>query len=414
MFLLDRLCKVTTVMRAIQSSEPSAERKKTRMFNELQHIDQSWLKRFRRNVRAWYSKHGRDLPWRRAPDAYRVWISEIMLQQTTVVAVVPYFERFLDRFPTVQKLAAADEQEVLRYWEGLGYYSRARNIHKTARLIVQDNQGQFPEDAELLIKLPGIGRYTAGAIASFAFDRKSAIVEANTLRLHSRLLGYHGDPRSSTGQRLLWAFAETILTRHSPGRFNQALMDLGATVCRPTEPACHECPVRSCCRAFANGEQAEIPMAAKKPEITQLTDVAFAIDKDGEFLLFKRQDSERWAGLWDFPRFTIDDECRIDEFDRTAHPSRLPQKVKRRLESQLREVTDINASIERRLMEIRHTVTRYRIRLVCLQAEFQSQSKNPSANFAWVSPNQFASYPLSTTGRKLAELLTESVTSAEA
>ncbi len=374
------------------------------MFPELEHIDQNWLQRFRRNVRTWYSKHGRNLPWRQSHDPYLVWISEIMLQQTTVVAVVPYYERFLKRFPTVAELAAADEQEVLRYWEGLGYYSRARNIHKTARLIVNDNQGQFPDDEELLAKLPGIGRYTAGAIASFAFDRKAPIVEANTLRLYCRLLGYRGDPRSTAGQRLLWAFAELILTRQSPGRFNQSLMDLGATVCQPTEPACPECPVRNCCQAFANSEQTVIPMAAKKPKITQLTDVAIAIDKDGEFLLLKCRDGERWAGLWDFPRFTI------DETVRKASLSRLTENTKRRLETQLHDATGIKAIIVDRLTEIRHTVTRYRIRLVCLQAEFQSQSRNPSAEYAWIAPGKIEDYPLSTTGRQLAELLKAPVT----
>jgi A/G-specific adenine glycosylase len=160
----------------------------------------------------WYRNHGRDLPWRMERDPYRVWLREIMLQQTTVAAVIPYLERFLVRFPTVESLAATEEADVLRLWEGLGYYSRARNLHRAAQRIVSDHGGEFPHEVAALQTLPGIGRYTAGAIASFAFGQPAAIVEANTLRLYSRLLGYDGDPRSSAGQQTLWAFAESLIS----------------------------------------------------------------------------------------------------------------------------------------------------------------------------------------------------------
>ena len=175
------------------------------------------LAQFRRGLIAWYPRNARPLPWRKSADPYRIWISEIMLQQTTVAAVVPYFERFLARFPTLAALAQANEQDVLRLWEGLGYYSRARNIHKTARVIVRELGGLFPDEVARLAELPGIGRYTAGAIASFAFDRRAPIVEANTLRLYCRLLGFRGDPRSAAGQKLLWEFAGLILPRESRG-----------------------------------------------------------------------------------------------------------------------------------------------------------------------------------------------------
>ena len=168
------------------------------------------MSRFRRGVRSWYKRNARDLPWRSTADAYRVWISEIMLQQTTVAAVLPYFERFVARFPSLAALAAAEEEEVLKYWEGLGYYSRARNLHKTARQLLSGHAGRFPESVEELQALPGIGRYTAGAIASFAFGLPAPIVEANTLRLYCRLMGYRGNPRGSEGQRLLWQFAKRV------------------------------------------------------------------------------------------------------------------------------------------------------------------------------------------------------------
>ncbi len=186
-----------------------------------------------RRLRAWYDAHARDLPWRRTNDPYAVWLSEIMLQQTQVETVKPYFERFMKALPTIKTLARAEEHEVLRLWEGLGYYRRARQLHRAAQLIVAEHGGRFPRDPMVVRRLPGIGRYTAGAILSIAFDAREPILEANTLRLLSRLLAYAGDPRSGEGQRLLWAAAETFLPRRQVGRFNQALMELGSAICTP-------------------------------------------------------------------------------------------------------------------------------------------------------------------------------------
>ena len=373
-------------------------------------VDRNWLRRFRRNLSAWYARHARDLPWRNTDDAYRVWISEIMLQQTTVTAVVPYFERFVKRFPTVHDLGAAAEQEVLQCWEGLGYYSRARNIHKTARLLSTECAGRFPDDVEELVKLPGIGRYTAGAIASFAFGRRAPIVEANTLRLYCRLLGFRGDPRASAGQRMLWDFAERVLPRQSPGRFNQALMELGATLCTPTEPNCPACPARSCCRAFAEGAQSEIPMPACRPEITAVTEASVAVRKDDTYLLHRRDEGERWAGLWDFPRFPVADQAvpaRNSRRQRSAAgiPQTVSDDLKRTLQADIAGTTGVTAEIWDLLTEIHHSVTRYRIRLLCLSAEYRSGSLNGSRDSRWVHPDDFGGLPLSVTGRKLATLL---------
>lgn len=360
------------------------------------HLDANWRRRFRRNLSAWYDRHARDLPWRRTGDPYRIWISEIMLQQTTVAAVVPYFERFLARFPDVGQLAAAPENDVLRLWEGLGYYSRARNLHRAAQRIVSDYGGVFPEDVEALHALPGIGRYSAGAIASFAFDRRAPIVEANTLRLYSRLLGYRGDPRSGDGQRWLWAFAEAVLPRRHPGRFNQALMELGATLCAPQRPDCANCPVRSCCRAFAEGAQHEIPRPKARPAVTDVTEAAVAVHRDGRFLLRRRGASERWAGLWDFPRFAVEEPA--------------AGAVERVVGERLIEMTGVAADLGRQLTELRHGVTRFRIRLLCFLAEYRSGGSEPHADQVWLAPAEFADYPLSVTGRKLARLLTDDAT----
>src|SRR4051812_5788461 len=217
------------------------------------------LRQLQKRLSSWYSKQARDLPWRRSRDPYRVWISEIMLQQTQVATVRDYFERFVRRFPDIQSLAAADETDVLRLWEGLGYYRRARQLHAAARKVVVDFGGDFPSKLDKLQQLPGIGRYTAGAIASIAFDRRAPILEANTIRLLSRLIAFRGNPHSQAGQRPLWQVAENILPQRRVAEFNQALMELGSLVCTPNEPKCSSCPLSGVCAAFAADLQREIP-----------------------------------------------------------------------------------------------------------------------------------------------------------
>lgn len=315
-----------------------------------------------------------------------------MLQQTTVVAVVPYFERFLAQFPTVHELAGADESAVLKQWEGLGYYSRARNIHKAAKAVVQRHGGVFPADATSLQDLPGIGRYTAGAIASFAFDLRAPIVEANTLRLYSRLIGYDGDPRSSEGQQALWTFAEAILPRKQPGRFNQALMELGAAVCTPRDPDCEQCPVSSFCAAHRDQTQSTIPRLAKRAEITDVTEASVAVRRNKAYLLRRRSQGERWAGLWDFVRFEL------------AAGDEVLQIV-----NTVRQRTGLDVDLGPQLAELKHGVTRYRITLKCFTADTVSGTLRTGEEWQWVRPAKFGEFPLSVTGRKFAKLLAESL-----
>ncbi len=411
------------------------------MSDPLADITAPWLRRFRQSLKRWHAQHGRDLPWRNCRDPYKVWISEIMLQQTTVVAVKPYYERFLEPFQDVATLAAANEEEVLRLWEGLGYYSRARNLHRAARAIVERG-GAFPETVEELLQLPGIGRYTAGAIVSFAFDRPAPIVEANTLRLYSRLLGYRDDPRSTVGQRLLWSFAEKLVPTKAAGEFNQALTDLGATVCTPTDPRCDDCPVAACCRALAEQTQAEIPQAARRPEITSLHEASIAIESRGKFLLIRRPEGARWAGLWDFPRFDLPplrrhhaprdepvastdspSKSKRSKSNRrreatgssrgamtATYPSAAPRSDLAQLEQRL--ITDFGIAVKftERLTQLKHSVTRYRITLDCWHAECDdSREVTTELVSAWVAPADFEQYPLSVTGRKLADLIVRKI-----
>jgi A/G-specific adenine glycosylase len=336
-----------------------------------------------------------------------------MLQQTTVAAVIPYYERFLARFPSVADLAAASEHDVMRLWEGLGYYSRARNMHAAAQRIVAEHKGAFPRTATELSGLRGIGRYTAGAVASFAFDDPAPIVEANTLRLYSRLIAYRGDPRSSEGQSRLWAFAERIVPRKEAGRFNHALMDLGATVCTVRDPRCDVCPVRQNCRAFALGLQNEIPRPKPRLGYTEVTEAYVVVRKRGSYLLRRRAQGERWAGLWDFPRceLTVEEagECHFTGSGRNGQKALplgdgLSDVLRERLEGEVRRQTGVRVRLGASFAELRHGVTRFRIRVVCFEAAYRAGS--PAAEARWFVPGEFAGLALSRTGRRLAEVLT--------
>ena len=215
--------------------------------------DPYWIDRVRRKLAEWYEHGHRDLPWRQTRDPYRILVAELMLVQTTVAAVIPYYERFLARFPTAEALAAADEADVLKAWEGLGYYRRARQLREAARAIVRDHGGSVPADVEALRALPGVGRYIAGAVLSLAFDRPAPIVEANTQRVLARWLAWPEDLQTPASRARLWQAAERLVPPDGAGRFNQAFMELGATVCTPRAPLCLVCPVAAECRARARG-----------------------------------------------------------------------------------------------------------------------------------------------------------------
>ena len=271
----------------------------------------------------WYDRAKRDLPWRVAsgfPDPYHVLVSEAMLQQTQVATVIPYFARFLEAFPNVQSLAIADEQRVLRIWQGLGYYSRARNLRKAAIAIVERFGGSVPADVESLLTLPGVGRYTAGAVASLAYDTPAPILDGNVVRVLCRLDAVEADPRERTVQQQLWQRAEQLLPSKRIGDFNSALMELGATVCIPKTPACLICPVQGFCRAFDRQIQGQLPLA-KKTKATPLQQrwVLCLEDKAGRFLIEQRPPTGRWAGMWQF--LTLATESAMQELNAKASAS---------------------------------------------------------------------------------------------
>jgi len=250
----------------------------------------------------WYDEHQRELPWRRLRNPYATWVSEIMLQQTQVATVVPYFERWMQRFPTIHALAKANTHEVLSAWQGLGYYSRARNLQRSAQLICSEHSGRLPANAELLQKLPGIGRYTAGAIASIAFNLPEPAVDGNVLRVLTRLDGLRGDPRVEPLSSQIWQIASDLMDCVSPGSFNQALMELGALVCVPEKPRCGQCPVLKHCVAKQLDLAEQLPELPKRPKPVARRVVVVLAERQGKWLVVQQPDSARhWAGLFTFP-----------------------------------------------------------------------------------------------------------------
>jgi A/G-specific adenine glycosylase len=347
-----------------------------------------WLPR---RLLAWFARHRRDLPWRRDRDPYRIWVSEIMLQQTQVATVVPYFERFVTAFPTVKALAAAAEQEVLRLWEGLGYYRRARDLHQSAKLLVANHGGRIPDDPAAVARLPGFGRYTCNAVLSQAFDRRLPILEANSQRVLSRLMGWADDPRHGPARRRLWHAAARLLPRTRAGEFNQALMEVGALVCTPAPPRCSACPLAARCVAYKLGVQDQIPPRSPGPETVTSRETAVVIRRGGRILLVQRPTHGRWAGLWEVPHGPF-------------HEGEDPESAAVRV---ARELTHIEVKPGVEILTIRHAVTRFRITLLCLEADYSGGDFRSDfyQQAAWVTPAALVAYPVSRPQRRLAEAL---------
>ncbi|TVT59982.1 MAG: A/G-specific adenine glycosylase [Sedimenticola thiotaurini] len=260
---------------------------------------------FSSKIIAWYHLHGRKaLPWQQNPTPYRVWVSEIMLQQTQVATVIPYFQRFVQRFPGLPDLAKAEQDEVLHYWSGLGYYSRARNLHKAAQQIMQSAAGQFPETVDALMALPGIGRSTAGAILSLALNQPQPILDGNVKRVLARCHAVTGWTGTAAVQKQLWFLTEQLTPRQETKAYNQAMMDIGATICLRSKPHCDRCPVMTLCQAHAQGDPTAYPQPKPRKKLpTRSVVMLLAYDQQGQVLLEVRPDNGIWGGLWGFPEF---------------------------------------------------------------------------------------------------------------
>jgi A/G-specific adenine glycosylase len=347
-----------------------------------------------RRLLTWFGKHRRPLPWRRDRDPYRIWVSEVMLQQTQVATVVPFFERFVQAFPTLTDLAKADEQDVLRHWQGLGYYRRARDLHRAARQLAATTGGAIPDDPALFGGLPGVGRYILGAVLSQAFGRSLPILEANSLRLLCRFLGLEDDPRSGSSQRWLWEAAERLLPARRVGEFNEALMEVGALVCSPTAPKCPSCPLAQRCVARQLGLQESIPLRPRPAAVVQVQEAAVVVRRGPQVLLVQRPAEGRWGGMWEFPHGPLEGEETHEE----AAARFLPQ------------LTGLRVRLGPELLTLKHGVTRFRITLVCFGAahvggRFRSKFYQQGE---WVDPGCLPSFPVSSPQRRLARSLVES------
>ncbi len=337
----------------------------------------------------WFQKIQRPLPWRVNYKPYEVWISEIMLQQTQVKTALPYFDRWMTALPTIQAVAAAPEEQVLKLWEGLGYYSRARNLKKAAQQIVDVHDGEFPSNYEAILALPGIGRYTAGAISSIAFNKNESLVDGNVIRVLSRLFLYRKNTRLPAAQRKMWEWAEQILPKGQARYFNQAMMELGALVCSPKSPECDTCPLSAKCLAFKKGETESIPDRGPKKTLKNITVALGVIRKRDKVFIQKRPSAGLMAGLWEFPGGKVENG----------------EVKKKALQREVEEELGIQIKNIRLLKKIKHAYTSYKVDLHCFSADYDSGqiTLNSAVDGKWVTVSELKNYPFPAANVKLIE-----------
>jgi A/G-specific adenine glycosylase len=347
--------------------------------------DPDHLKQIRRRVPRllqWFERHRRAMPWRNRRTPYRVWIAEIMLQQTRVDQVRPYYQRFMKRFPSLRRLAAAPVDDVLKAWEGLGYYSRARNLHRAARQIAAEHGGRFPRTAEELRRLPGVGAYTAAAIGSIAFNLPLAVVDGNVIRVLTRLTACAEDPRAGATRRALQELADRLLPRKTPGPFNEAVMELGATVCLPRRPQCAECPLRTACRGYAKGDPTAFPVKALRRKLPhKQVGAAAVINRRGQVLIAQRRPEAMLGGLWEFP-------------GGSREPGEtMPECVARELKEEL----GLQIEVGRPLITVRHAYSHFTIELHTFFARIRAgrPRRLECADYRWVYPEEFEQFAFS-------------------
>ena len=351
--------------------------------------------RFRRRLLQWYDHNKRELPWRDSDDPYHIWVSEVMLQQTRVDQMGPYFERFIHRFPSVHALAQASETDVLKAWEGLGYYSRARNLHRAARSLVDECGGHVPRDHDALLRLPGSGVYTAAAISSIAFDAPHPVLDGNVTRVLCRLLLVEEEPRTAAVKTALIAASEQLLARQRPGDFNQALMELGAGVCKPRNPNCDACPVASFCRARVElDDPATLPVSNRKKKGPHYEVTAGMIWKRGGWLLIaQRPAAGMLGGLWEFP----------------GGKQESGESLAECLRREIAEELDFEITVGDHLAQVDQAYSHFSITLHAFEAHYLSGQPRAleCADLKWIRPAQLEDYPMPRADRRILECLTE-------
>jgi A/G-specific adenine glycosylase len=340
---------------------------------------------------AWYALNERDLPWRQTRDPYAIWVSEIMLQQTRVETVVPYYLRFMDRYPTVETLAASPLEEVLKLWEGLGYYARARNLHQASQMVVERFNGELPASEKELASLPGIGRYTADALSAFVFHRDTLALEGNLKRVLARLFDIHKDPKRPEGEKELRQRGLSILPAGKASEFNQALMDLGALVCTPRSPSCDLCPLTADCLAFQNGTQEELPLRQPRGELPLRRAVAAVVRENDNVLILRRPERGLLGGLWGFP----------SGYREEGESNQLT------LQWVVKEQLGLEIDIGQPLPPLSHTYTHFRVDLEPYMCQIATSSGilRDREDVRWVKPHQLSEVPMGKLDRMLSSEL---------
>jgi A/G-specific adenine glycosylase len=333
----------------------------------------------------WFEKNKRDLPWRKTQDPYAIWVSEIMLQQTQVATVIPYYQKFLKSFPTIHHLAKSDLSKVLKVWEGMGYYSRARNLHRSSQMVLNHFHGRIPNTLKDLLSLPGIGRSTAGAILSFAFHKEAPILDGNAKRVLSRLFAVSSNLMRGETERLLWKISESMIPKGFSSPFNQALMDLGAMVCTPKEPDCDRCPLHRFCIGRASGEPERFPTKRLKRSVPHVESVSAVIKKDGKVLLYRRPPAGLLGGLWEFPNWRIEGK----------------QRSRSRLRNSVKKETGLNVNVNESIGPFHQTYSHFKLTLYV----FRCQHLDGKGTGKWVPMRKLHLLPMSRIHRRIAEII---------
>jgi len=339
-------------------------------------MDARSIHRFRESLLGWYDAGHRDLPWRRTREPYPIWVSEVMLQQTQVATVIPYYERFMSKYPDVSSLARADQQEVLKSWEKMGYYARARNLHRAACIVVERHGGKIPTDYAAFRELPGVGDYIASAVTSIAYDAPHAAVDGNVKRVLARMFCIDAPANSAKGP--FAGPAKELLDLQRPGAYNQAMMELGATVCRPATPACESCPVTEFCEAAARGEQLAFPVRTKRRQVPRYHIAVGVVRKGDRILITRRRPEGLLGGLWEFPGGKVT-------------PGEAPESACRR---EIAEETNLEVSVTRHLARIDHAYTHFKIDVDVYSCEYLGGdvSLDGPVDYRWIVAEEIDGY----------------------
>jgi A/G-specific adenine glycosylase len=337
----------------------------------------------------WYDQYKRDLPWRRTKDSSAIFVSEMMLQQTQVKTVIPYYDRFLSELPDWPSLAKVKEEKILKLWEGLGYYRRARNLQAAAKMIIEKFEGRLPQTREEIIQLPGVGQYSAGAVLSIAFQKPEPLVDGNVIRVFSRLFVLRGNLKTGENHQKVWEIARTLISTKRPGDFNQALMELGATVCLSDNPQCLLCPLFQFCEAAQRGIQTDLPEMPKAAKSIEVPIAALLLKSKNKILVKKRDENEKWLkGLWEFP----------------SAEGKTSEEARKKLEKEYKATAETKS-----YKDIRHQITNHKIHLSLFTASSKKTIKTTS-HLKWVTPSELKELPFSSAQGKLREWVLKHLT----